>query len=241
MTPKHQMDAKTVSSHNRKDSVVDNTDVVTKPLAIVQNFYAAFSSFTSDHGFQAMNDLAKEALQREIEIQKRDERIKDLRAKLAAQEASHDAHNHQLLSVYESRYSEWKNDDTELRNHKRELEAAFADKNSEVVLLQKQLEDSKTKIGELEREHTLMTRRTKEKDQQLAELDARLQRALTDVTDRTREIEHAHQRLEVLQRSLDDEVDQHCALKEDAVKSRDRIKEFVQLSVKIKGLDIPDV
>jgi chromosome segregation ATPase len=228
-------------NHKRTDSGVDGTDTISGTLATAQSFCTAVSSFTSEHGFQAINELVQLAPQRELEIKKRDEAIQDLNAKLVALRKEHDVYNRQQLSNFEGRYDEWKEENTTLQDEIEELETASKEKDSEVTTLQSQLERFKARVNDLEMEHTQMTKRMKERGQQLGELEARLQRAQADMNERVQEIEKAHSQIDALQRSLEDETGQHRVLKEEANKTRARLKDFLQFSVKITELDLPDM
>ncbi|KAF3050543.1 hypothetical protein E8E11_010564, partial [Didymella keratinophila] len=234
------MDAQSPSSHKRSDSVVDGTESISDTLATAQSFCAAVSTFTSEHGYQIINELVQIAPRHELEIKQRDETIRVLGENAAALQREHDIYTRQQLSDFEARYDEWKEESTALQKEIEELESAFEEKNSEVIRLQKQLKDVRARTEDLERESTEMTKRVKERGQRLGELEARLQSAQADMKERDHEIEQVRDQMGVMQGAFDNEVSQHKALKDEANKVNTRLKNFIQLSVKITELDLPD-
>jgi chromosome segregation ATPase len=86
-----------------------------------------------------------------------------------------------------------------------------------------------------------LTTKVKERGQQLGSFEARLQRAQADLDERAEEIKEANNRTNTLQDSFDNEANQHRVLREEANKIRLRLKDFIQFSVKIAELDLPDV
>lgn len=235
------MAAQTPSSHKRTDSGVGNTGPVSDLLATAQRFCTAVTSLTSEHGFQAIDELVKSVPQRELEIKIRDETIIDLRDELATLQKDRDVFNSQQLSNFERRYEKWKEENTTLQREIDELEAALEEKDSRLITLQSQLGDVEARVDDLEKENAHLTAKVKERGQQLASFEARLQRAQTDLDGRSEEIKEAHNRTKALQGSLDNEANQHRVLREEANKIRLRLKDFIQFSVKIAELDLADM
>jgi chromosome segregation ATPase len=235
------MAAQTALGHKRADSGVNGVEPVHDTLATAQSFCAAVASLASEHGFQAINELVKSAPQRELEIKIRDGTIRDLRDELNALQKERDVFNDQQLSNFERKYENWKKESTALQNEIDELEAALEEKDSTLVTLQGQLGDLEARVDDLEKENAQMTLKVKERGQKIGSLEARLQRAQVDLDERAEEIEEARNRTTALQDSFDNESNQHRVLREEANKIRVRLKNFVQLSVKIVELDLADV
>lgn len=235
------MAAQITSGHKRTDSGVGGTCSASNVLATAQSFCAAVSSLTSDHGFRAIDELVKSVPQRELEIKIRDETIRDLRNELAALKEDGEAFNGQQLSTFERRYQEWKEKNTALRREKDQLQVDLDKKDSTLVTLQSQLGGIEARVDDLEKENTHLTTKVKERGQQLGSFEARLQRAQTDLDGRAKEIEEAHNGINALRGSLDNEANQHRVLREEANKTRLRLKDFIQFSVKIAELDLANV
>ena len=235
------MASQALSSHKRTDSAVGGTDPASNLLATAQSFCTAVTSLTSEHGYQAIDELIKSVPQREIEIKIRDETIRDLRDELATLQKDRDAFNGQQLSNFERRYEKWKEEDTALRREIDELRSAIEEKDSKLITLQSQLGDLEARVDDLEKENANLTTKVKERGQQLGSFEARLQRAQTDLDGRVEEIKQAHNRTNALRGSLDNEANQHRVLREEANKIRLRLKDFIQFSVKIAELDLADV
>lgn len=232
------MAAESKSVHTRVDSGVDGINSTFRTLTTAQSFCAAVSSFTSENGFQALTELIKLLPQQENEIKERDDMIRELNAKLTAQEEFYSAYNRKQLEGFEDRYDEWNEENTTLQNEVEELEAASKEKSKELTLLERELKDNKVRIEDLEKEHTQMTKRLKERNQQVGELEARLQNTQADADGRIEELRKSHEQMAVLKRSFEDEVTKHQSLKEEATKTRERLRDFVQFSVRIKELDL---
>jgi chromosome segregation ATPase len=235
------MAAQSPSSHKRTDSGVGGTGPVADTLATAQSFCTVVVSLTSEHGFQAINELVKSVPQRELEIKIRDETIRDLRDELAGLQKERDVFNGQQLSTFEHRYEKWKVENTVLQKEIEELEAALEENDSKLITLQSQLGDVEARVDDLEKENTHLTTKVKERGQQLGSFEARLQRAQADLDERAEEIKEANNRTNTLQDSFDNEANQHRVLREEANKIRLRLKDFIQFSVKIAELDLPDV
>ncbi|KAF2633277.1 hypothetical protein BU25DRAFT_416521 [Macroventuria anomochaeta] len=235
------MAAQSSLGHKRTDSGVGGTGLIPDTLATAESFCTAVSSLASEHGFQAINELVKLAPQRELEIRTRDETIRDLRDQLVALQKERDVFDDQQLSNFEGRYKKWKEQNTTLQNKIDELKAALEEKDSKVTTLQSQLGDFEARVDDLEKENAQVTKRVKEKGQQLGELEAKLQRAQADLDGRVEEIKEAQNRMSALRDSFENEANQHRVLREEANKNRVRLKDFVQFSVKIAELDLPDI
>jgi hypothetical protein len=93
------------SSHTRADSAIDGIDSLSKTFATAQNFCTAVSSFASENGVQALNDLLQLLPRRENEIKAKEDTIRDLKANSAAQDNK--AYTRHQLSDFEDRYDLW--------------------------------------------------------------------------------------------------------------------------------------
>lgn len=220
---------------------MDGPGLTSDTLAIVQSFCTAVSSLTSEHGFQAINELVKSAQQHELDIKTRDGTIQGLRDEIVALQKEHDVFNGQQLSNFEGRYKKWTEENASLQSKMNDLEAALKEKDAGLATLHTQLGEIEAQNDDLEKANAQLTTNVKERGQRLGELEAKLQHAQADLDGRNEEIEKAQIRINTIQGSLDNETNQHRVLREEANKSRLRLKEFIQFSVKITELDLKDI
>jgi chromosome segregation ATPase len=233
------MAAEPTLGHPRTDSGVGGIDSISKTIFTAQSFCTAVSSFASDNGFQALNELLNLLPQLKDEIQARDGTIRDLEAKLAAQEKSHSDYTREQLLGFEDRYDEWNEENDTLQSKVEELKEASKKKDSKMAELRGELEVKEARVGDLEREHTQITKRLKERNQQIGELEARLQKTHVEADDLKEELRKLHGQMAVLQKSFEEEVNKYQSLKDKATKTRERYRELVQFSVEIIELDMP--
>ncbi|PSN60506.1 hypothetical protein BS50DRAFT_625878 [Corynespora cassiicola Philippines] len=235
------MNAEPKPGRTRTDSGIEAIGSVSETLANARNFCTAVSSFTSETGFQAINNLFEVIPQQEAVIRQRDENVQELNSKLSSQQNAHEIYSKKLLLEFEHRYDEWKEDKDELQSDIQELETTREEQDTEIKKLGQQLRDCEVKLADYEKEHTQMTKRLKEKDQQFVAIEARLQKSRDEANDCKKELKKSLDKVAALEKSLGDEENDHRILKEEATTVKERLKEFVQFSVKIKELDLPVV
>jgi chromosome segregation ATPase len=226
-------------THTRADSAIDGVDSIPKTFATAQSFCTAVSSFASQNGVQAITELLQLLPQREMEIKVKDDTIRDLDAKSATEKDSHNAYTRKLLSDFEDRYDEWNDENAGLQSDVDAMKATSREKATEITALRKDLEDHKTKVEDLEVEHTHVTMRFKEQNHRLIELEARMERTQADSDARAQELEKSREQMTVQKRLFDEEAKRHQTLKDEAKKMKERMQTFIQFSVRIKELDLP--
>lgn len=226
------------SGHVRADSGIDGLDPMSKTLATAQNFCTAVSLFASENGVQALTELLELLPRRENEIKLRDDMIRDLNAGSGALEKSHSIYTQKQLSVFEDRYEDWSETNTTLQSEVEELKKACKEKDTEITALRDDLEINKTINGDLELESSENTKRLKEKNQQIVDLDSRLQNTLADAEHRRQELNKSHDQMAVLKRTLKDEAEKYRKLYDEAKKMKEGFQKVKQFSVKITELDL---
>jgi chromosome segregation ATPase len=235
------MTTQSKSRHIRADSGLGDIDTFSKNLSNAQSFCAAVASLTSENGFQALTELLELLPQRDNEIKKRDNTIRDLNAQLAAQEKSHNDYNEKQLLTFEHRYHGWNEENISLQSSIEKLEAAAVVKDTEITALQDQLSVIEGKVKDLDEEHTQTTKRLKDRELQLVELGAQLRNSEVNADDYKDRQRQSSEQMAALQRSYNEEVRQHRLLMEEATKRRERLMHLTSLSVKIEDLSLPTV
>jgi chromosome segregation ATPase len=233
------MAANPKATHTRADSAIDGIDSIPKTFATAQSFCTAVSSFASHNGVQAITELLQLLPQREKEIRIKDDTIRDLNAKSATEKDSHSAYTRKLLSDFEDRYEDWTDESTGLQNEVDALKAASREKVTEITALRKDLEDHKTKVEDLEKDHTHVTMRFKEQNNRLIELEAKMERTQADSAARAQKLKESQEQMTVQKRLFNEEAKRHRTLKDEANKLEQRVQTFDQFSVKIQELDLP--
>jgi chromosome segregation ATPase len=228
------------ANHTRADSAIDGIDSIPKTFATAQSFCTAVSSFASQGGVQAITELLQLLPQREKEIKVKEDTIRDLNAKSATEKDSHVAYTRKLLSDYEDRYDEWRDESGELQSEVDALEAASRDKVTEIMALRKDLEDHKTKVQDLEKENTHVTIRFKEQECQLIELEARMETTQADSAACALQLRESQEQTTAQKRLFDEEAKRHQSLKDEAKKLKERVRAFHQFSVRTEELDLPE-
>lgn len=227
--------------HIRADSGLGDIESFSHNVSTAQRFCAAVTTLTSEDGYQALAELLQLLPQRENEVKERDDKIRDLNARLAAQEKSHEEYNQKQLSDFEHRYGKWSNDNTALQTEIDILKVAAAERNKNVTALQEKLNVIREKVKDFEKEHTQMTRRLKEKDLKLLELEAAVQSNLKIMDEHKEKQKQSCDQLAALQQLHEEEANQHRSLKDDMAKTRDRLMRMMAFSVKIEVLHLPGV
>jgi chromosome segregation ATPase len=176
------MASNSTPNRERVDSAIDGNDPVPKTLITAQNLCTAVSLFASDTAVQDFTELLELFSQREKDLEAREGTIRDLEKDLAAQTKSHEVFDKQQAAAFaNARYDlmdesyRW---ESEAEGWKEKSEA----KDAEIVALQRKLEVSMESNADLEGALSQSTNRSKEKEQEIGKLEARLERALT-VTD----------------------------------------------------------
>jgi chromosome segregation ATPase len=228
------------ANHTRADSAIDGIDSIPKTFATAQSFCTAVSSFASQGGVQAITELLQLLPQREKEIKVKEDTIRDLNAKSASEKDSHDAYTRKLLSDYEDRYDEWRDESGELQSEVDALEAASRDKVTEIMALRKDLEDHKTKVEYLEKEHTHVTTRFKEQNGQLIQMEAKMKKAQADSAACALQLRESQEQTTAQKTLFEDEAKRHQTVKDVAKKLKERVRTFYQFSVKTEELDLPE-
>jgi chromosome segregation ATPase len=235
------MTTESKSRHIRADSGLGDIETVSNNLSNARSFCAAVASLTSENGFQALTELLELLPQRDNEIKKRDNTIRDLNAQLAAQEKSHDDYNGKQLFTFEHRYHGWNEENISLQSSIEELEAAAVVRDTEITALQEQLNVIEGKVKDFDEEHTQMTKRLKDRELQLVELGAQLRNSEANADDYKDKQRRSSDQIAAVQRSYNEEVKQHHLLKEEATKRRERLMQLMSFSVKIEDLNLPAV
>jgi chromosome segregation ATPase len=221
----------------RADSAIDGIETVPKTLVTAHNLRAAVSLFASDTGIQAFTELLNLFSQREKDMTARDKTIRDLNTKISAQKHSDDAFSAKQLSMYQKEYDGWKKKETVLDRKLEELKVMSDKKDKEVMGLRRQLEAEKAKNTDLEEECTQNTKRLKEMNQDILQLDDKLQKFTANAHTLQQDLNESNDQTALLEKSLAEQKKQCQLLETEAKKSKDRVKDFVKFSVKIKELD----
>jgi chromosome segregation ATPase len=227
------------SNHNRKrvDSVID-AEPISQTLATAQKYCSAMSLLASENGFRALSEVLELLPRRENEIRTRDETIKDLNTKLAAQEKSHKAFNQKQMENFEERYSDWDEEKTTLQGEVEELEEAAKDQDMEVEALRRELEKTNSRVKDFEEERTKNIKGLKKLEQQVAELEGKLQNTQANADKHKNELEGSYDQVAALKKSLEEETNKVSNLVTRTTKMKERLETFRQFSVEIVDLNL---
>lgn len=228
-----------ISGHARADSAIDGIDPVTKTLVTARDFCTAVSSLATEDGFKVLVEVLDLLPQREKDIKTRDDTIRRLEDKLAAQEKSHKARTQQQISDFEDRFQNWFDERNEYNTRSEELQKKSDKKDKELTLLQEDLKMHKSRVEDLEGKITQKNTMLRDMAQQAGILDANLQKMQTAVDNHLKEVEQSHNDIAALKKSLEDSKNIYRILEDKASKMKKRIEHLLQFSVKMEELDLP--
>lgn len=231
----------TINKHKRVDSAVDGIDTVSSTLTTAQNLCTAIALLASDKGIRALADLADTVTHQNRALEDRDNQVKSLTANLSTQHESHSTSTQEQLSQFEKRYDSWKAEQTQLQNQIKTLTVAYEEKASEANTLQAKVEEFTRKIEDFETEHSQTTKRLKEKDQIIGQLEARLKTEQAKSNEYLGTLNKAQGQQVTLQKHFEVEKSQHQALRKEATKTEERLSILMQLSARMKDLKLPEV
>ncbi|KAG9185944.1 hypothetical protein G6011_02500 [Alternaria panax] len=228
------------SGHARADSATNEIDPITKTLVTAQDFHTAVSSLASHDGFKALTEVLDLLPLRENDIKSRNDAIRDLENRLAAQNESHKEHTQKRMSEYEDRFKGWFQEKSVLENRARELEEVSHVKDEALAVLRENLETSKSKIEDLEGDITQKNTRLEEISQRAGMLEGRLHMIEVVENNHSKEVDRLRGEVAAVKKSLEDSEKNNQTLEEKAAKTKKVLDYHLQYSVEMTKLNLSE-
>ncbi|CAN9466878.1 unnamed protein product [Alternaria alternata] len=226
--------------HARADSAMNEIDPTTKTIITAQDFCSAVSSFASHDSVKALTEVLDLLPQRENDIISRDNTIRALKNELATKNELHKGHTQQLMSDLEDRFKSWILEKKELENEVKEVRDISDAKDKALELLRENLETSRSRAEDLERDIAQKTTRLKEMIQQVSVMEGRLQTMQVDEKNYLQEAERSRSEIDAIKKSLEDSEKMNQTLEEKFAKAKKTLDHYLQYSVEMKKLDLSE-
>ncbi|RYN17590.1 hypothetical protein AA0115_g11735 [Alternaria tenuissima] len=219
---------------------MNEIDPTTKTIITAQDFCSAVSSFASHDSVKALTEVLDLLPQRENDIISRDNTIRALKNELATKNELHKGHTQQLMSDLEDRFKSWILEKKELENEVKEVRDISDAKDKALELLRENLETSRSRAEDLERDIAQKTTRLKEMIQQVSVMEGRLQTMQVDEKNYLQEAERSRSEIDAIKKSLEDSEKMNQTLEEKFAKAKKTLDHYLQYSVEMKKLDLSE-
>ncbi|CAN9208244.1 unnamed protein product [Alternaria alternata] len=144
------------------------------------------------------------------------------------------------MSDLEDRFKSWILEKRELENEVKEVRDMSDAKDKALELLRENLETSRSRAEDLERDIAQKTTRLKEIIQQVGVMEGRLQMMQVHEKNHLQEAERLRSEIDAMKKSLEDSEKMNQTLEEKFAKAKKNLDHCLQYSVEIKKLDLSE-
>ncbi|CAI9633438.1 unnamed protein product [Alternaria burnsii] len=140
----------------------------------------------------------------------------------------------------EDRFKSWIMEKKELESEVKEVRDISEAKDKALELLRENLETSRSRAEDLERDIAQKTMRLKEMIQQVSVMEGRLQTMQVDEKNFLQEAERSRSEIDAIKKSLEDSEKMNQTLEEKFAKAKKTLDHYLQYSVEMKKLDLSE-
>ena len=218
-----------------------STDAASHDVQALQGLWKAIHVISREDGFGKFEKLVERINLQEADLKDKANKIDALENQLVECEASHSASNKKLFDKFEERLQQWREKNEELQSGAAALSAASKEKDKSIAALQGELKKVQTQVSDLEKAYSAETKSVKNKNVQLAELDAQRNTAVNAANDWKARLKKADDNMVSLNKLLQKETHEKQNLMLEAAEMNKKIEKYKGFTVKIESLDLQAV